>query len=144
MFIMPRPRKYRFVGTEPEVLYFKPRAIPLRDLEEVKLNLEEFEAVRLKDWKGMSQEQCAKQMKISRPTFQRVLQSARKKVADFLVNGRSLRIEGGTYVINARRFRCRKCGYAWNRERGKGRPGACPKCGSSDIRSEHKIVNNDC
>ncbi len=141
MFIMVRPRKYRFVGTEPEVLYFKPRAIPLRDLEEVKLNLEEFEAVRLKDQEGMSQEQCAKKMKISRPTFQRILQSARKKIADFLVNGKALRIEGGTCIVNARKFRCLKCGHVWNQGRGKGRPRACPKCGSDNIKSEHKIVN---
>jgi predicted DNA-binding protein (UPF0251 family)/predicted Fe-Mo cluster-binding NifX family protein len=81
----------------PEVTYFKPAGIPLRFLEEVILTVEEAEAMRLKDIENLDQEQCAKQMNISRPTFQRILYSARRKIADVILNGKAIRIEGGNF-----------------------------------------------
>lgn len=96
---MPRPVKCRRIGFIPGVNYFKPAGIPLRFLEEVSLSLEEAEAVRLKDIEDLDQEQCAEKMNISRPTFQRVLESARKKIADVLLNGKAIRIEGGNYEM---------------------------------------------
>ncbi|MBN2477773.1 DUF134 domain-containing protein [Candidatus Micrarchaeota archaeon] len=89
---MPRPRIRRFVRWNPDVVFFKPMGVPMRELLEVSLTLEEFEAIRLKDYEGLEQEEAAKKMKVSRPTFQRTLKSARKKIADFLVNGKALRI----------------------------------------------------
>jgi len=79
----------------PNVTYFKPAGIPLRALGEVRLSVEEAEAIRLKDLESLEQEQGAERMNISRPTFQRVLASARQKVADALLNGRAVRIGGG-------------------------------------------------
>jgi uncharacterized protein len=96
---MTRPKKCRRIASVPGVTYYKPAGIPLRFLEEVCISLEEAEAIRLKDSEGLEQEKCALQMNISRPTFQRVLASARKKIADALLNGKAIRIEGGDYEI---------------------------------------------
>lgn len=89
---MVRPRKKRFIKVRPNVTYFKPRAVPLSALEEVDLHLEELEAIRLKDLKGLNQEESAKRMKISIATFQRMLNSAHKKVAEALTEGKSIAI----------------------------------------------------
>ncbi|MBU1252661.1 MAG: DUF134 domain-containing protein [Nanoarchaeota archaeon] len=96
---MVRPRLCRRVRFNPSVTYFKPRGIPLRELEEVTLPVEEFEAVRLKDLEGLEQKECAKRMKISQPTFHRAILSARKKIADAIVNGKAIKIEGGNYNV---------------------------------------------
>ncbi len=103
---MSRPFKCRRVASMPGVTYFKPAGIPLRSLEEIRLSVEEAEALRLKDLEGLEQEQGAEKMNVSRPTFQRVLASARKKMADALLNGKAIRIEGGNFEIAHRRFRC--------------------------------------
>lgn len=94
---MVRPRLCRRVMFNPNVTYFKPRGIPLVDLEETILNVDEFEAVRLKDLNDLEQEECAKRMNISQPTFNRLVRGARKKIADAIVNGKAIRIEGGNY-----------------------------------------------
>ena len=98
---MARPVKCRRVAFMPGVTYFKPAGIPMRMLEEICLSVEEAEAIRLKDLEDLDQEQCAERMNISRPTFQRVLESARKKIADVLLNGKAIRIEGGNFEIQA-------------------------------------------
>ena len=103
---MPRPLKCRRVAFLPNVTYFKPAGIPLRALEEVRLSVEEVEAIRLKDLEGFEQEQAAERMNISRPTFQRVLASARRKIGEALLNGKAIRIEGGSFEMAFRTFRC--------------------------------------
>ena len=96
---MVRPRLCRKVKSNPDVNYFKPRGISLSELEEVVLHVEEFEAIRLKDLEGLEQESCANKMKISQPTFHRLIISARKKIADAIINGKAIKIEGGNYKI---------------------------------------------
>jgi predicted DNA-binding protein (UPF0251 family) len=86
----------------PEVTFFKPAGIPLRDLEQVRLTVEEAEAIRLKEIEGLEQEAGAEKMNVSRPTFQRILASARQKMADALLNGKAIRIEGGNFKITPR------------------------------------------
>jgi len=104
---MPRPVKCRRVGFIPGITFFKPAGVPLVSLEEVVLTMEESEAIRLKDFLDLDQEEAAKKMGVSQPTFNRILNSARKKIADALVNGKAIRIEGGeyTFVGPQRRFR---------------------------------------
>lgn len=97
---MSRPFKCRRVCFLPGVTYFKPVGIPLRMLAENQLTLEEMEAIRLRDLEHLEQVECARKMNISRPTFQRVLGSARQKVADSLFAGKALRIEGGNYELS--------------------------------------------
>jgi predicted DNA-binding protein (UPF0251 family) len=131
---MPNNIKLRRVSEIPGVTYFKPAGIPLRSLEEVSFSVEEAEAIRLKDMENLDQEQCAKKMNISRTTFQRVLESARKKVADALLNGKAIRIEGGNYEITMHRLRCVK-GHEWNIPVEKALQDTsitCPQCKSED------------
>jgi len=96
---MVRPRLCRRVRFNPDITYFKPRGIPLRELEEVILLVDEYEAVRLKDLEGLEQEECAKKMNVSQPTFHRLVLSSRKKIADAIINGKAIKIEGGNFRI---------------------------------------------
>jgi uncharacterized protein len=91
---MPRPCKCRQIDGTPGAVYFKPRAVPLCDLEEVELSLDEFEALRLADLEGLYQEEAAGRMGISRQTFANIVHEARRKVADVLVHGKALKIMG--------------------------------------------------
>lgn len=97
---MPRPRKFRKVRFAPGVTYFKPRAIPLHVLEEVTLSFSELEALRLCDLQGLSQDETAKRMGVSQPTLNRLLKTARQKVADALVNGKAIRIEQHAFDLH--------------------------------------------
>ena len=132
---MPRPPKCRRVAFLPNVTYFKPAGIPLRTLSEVQLSVEEAEALRLKDVEGLEQEESAQRMNISRPTFQRVLGSARSKVADALLNGKAIRIEGGNFEMAMRRFHCLS-GHYWDvpfERMISNPPEVCPDCESPNI-----------
>lgn len=93
---MPRPCRCRRIRCNPDSNYFKPRGIPLDMLEEINLTLDELEAVRLADLEGMYQEDAAKKMDVSRQTFGNIINSAHKKIADALLNGKALKIEGGS------------------------------------------------
>ena len=90
---MPRPFCKRFVGWQPGVSLFKPAGVPAGELELVILSLDEVESLRLADLQGQYQEAAADQMKISRATFARIVESARRKVADALVHGKALQIQ---------------------------------------------------
>lgn len=89
---MPRPKAKREINKFPTVTYYKPRGVPVRELEIVRLDLEEWEALRLKDVQGLSQIQAAKKMKTSQSTFQRILTSAEKKLATGIINGMAIEI----------------------------------------------------
>lgn len=125
---MARPRKPRRVSFLPGTTYFKPRGIPLRLLEEVRLSVDELEALRLSDLEGLEQEESAREMGISRQTFQRIVEEAHRKVAEGLVMGKALRIEGGDYELAPMRFHCRHCGHRWEQLLSAGTPHACPNC----------------
>jgi predicted DNA-binding protein (UPF0251 family) len=118
----------------PESSYFKPRGIPLSMLEEVILTVDEFEAIRLADLETLYQEQAAEKMQVSRQTFGRIIESARKKVAEALVKGRALKIEGGEFeMASLRKFRCYDCKHSWELPYGTGRPENCPSCKGGKI-----------
>ncbi len=133
---MPRPMKLRQVARAPWVTFFKPVGVPLNALEGVTLGFEEVEALRLKDIEELHQEECAKHMGISRATFHQILKSARNKVADAILNGKSIRVEGGSVAFPGARFRCREDGYEWSLPPGP-LPGAtsvtCPTCSGRDV-----------
>ena len=123
---MPRPRITRKVWLEPSVTYFKPAGIRMMHIEETVLSVDEFEAIRLKDYQGMDQTSAAGKMGISQPTFQRLLESARKKIADAMVNGKAIRIEGGSFRLmgqaSGRGFgRGSGRGFRGGRRMGRGR-----------------------
>jgi len=87
-----RPRKHRRICCNPSSYYFKPRGIPMIDLEEIVLDHDELESLRLADLLAYSHEQAAKEMNISRATFGRIVEAARKKVIDGILNGKAIRI----------------------------------------------------
>ncbi|GAV25536.1 hypothetical protein ciss_14690 [Carboxydothermus islandicus] len=95
---MPRPTKCRHVGYLSPVKYFKPAGIPTTELAEITLTQEEMEAIRLKDLLGLEQIEAAEKMGISRPTFHRILKTAREKIARALILGYALKIEGGSFT----------------------------------------------
>ncbi|MEO0085644.1 MAG: NifB/NifX family molybdenum-iron cluster-binding protein [candidate division WOR-3 bacterium] len=92
---MPRRKRCRWVTADPAANFFKPRGIPMAGLERVVLGLDEVEAMRLADLEGRYQEEAAAAMGVSRPTFGRIVEAARRKVADALLNGKALAIEPG-------------------------------------------------
>ena len=94
---MPRPCKRRRVRGKPGSSYFKPAGIKMTELFESVLTAEEFEAIRLKDFLGLMQKECAEKMEISQPTFHRLIIIARKKIADAIVNGKAIKIESRNY-----------------------------------------------
>jgi predicted DNA-binding protein (UPF0251 family) len=100
---MPRPFCCRRIAGCPAAPVFKPAGVPLGDLVEVVMTLDEFEAVRLADLDGRYQAEAADQMNVSRPTFGRIVESAHRKIADALVHGKALRIEGGPVEVQGRR-----------------------------------------
>ena len=132
---MGRRHLWRKVSSIPPVTYFKPAGIPLTTLSEVNLLIEEAEAIRLKDFEGLEQEECAQKMNISRTTFSRILDSARQKIADALLNGKAIRIEGGNFEMAVRRFRC-VSGHEWEvpfETMISTPPEICPTCKTPSI-----------
>jgi len=134
---MARPVKWRKIENMPTVLRFTPVDPPTSEGEN-KLKLEELEAIRLKDLAGLEQADCAVQMGVSRPTFQRILLTARSKVADSLVNGKPIQIEGGHYTRSICPIRCLNCGREWQEslekiESDENAASECPRCHSDHL-----------
>lgn len=127
---MPRPPKKRTVECLPSCNYFKPPGVPLSELDEVNLSIDELEALRLKDRMGLDHEACAERMQVSRPTFHRILKSAHGKVARALTEGAAIRIEGGSYRLMGRHH-CQECGQVWQDD-GTSEP-VCPECESESV-----------
>ncbi|MCL6500415.1 MAG: DUF134 domain-containing protein [Candidatus Pacearchaeota archaeon] len=138
---MPRLRRMRRIARMPGVSHFAPIGGPAF-AEEIILTLDEFEAIRLKDFEGKEQEEAAKEMNISQPTFHRLILGARKKVADALVNNKVIRIKGGAYEVVAptKAMPAGGAGGGFGRglgrglRRGVGQEGmcVCPKCGNKE------------
>jgi predicted DNA-binding protein (UPF0251 family) len=130
---MPRKKRQRAVQRIPTVPIYKPAGVPAKELEEIFITVDEFEAIRLADFKGLNQREASKIMKISQPTFNRVLSSARSKIAMGIVQGLVLRFEGGRYVLTDTGviLECRECGSELSDVADDER---CPECGSSQVR----------
>jgi predicted DNA-binding protein (UPF0251 family) len=115
----------------PQVTYYKPRGVPLRMLQCVELTVDELEAIRLADAEHLYQEEAAQRMNVSRPTFGRILDAAHAKVADALVKGKALSIQGGPVEIagpppccsKGGPMRRRRCGRRGRRHRHGEDPG---------------------
>lgn len=136
---MARPKKWRKIEFIPAVQFFVPSETDVPGIPENILKIEEVEAIRLKDLEGLEQEECAAKMEVSRPTFQRILISAREKIANSLIYGRTLHIEGGDFTRNICPVKCMDCGREWaesfeNFKSIKNGKYTCPHCGS------HKVV----
>ncbi len=96
-----RPKKYRIVRLDPKIAQFSPRGRPGRP-DEIDLSMDEFEAIRLTDHMGLPQKKACQSMRISQQTFSRILNRARRNIAHGLVNGNTIKIQGGHYVISSK------------------------------------------
>ncbi|HMK54381.1 MAG TPA: DUF134 domain-containing protein [Methanobacteriaceae archaeon] len=138
---MPRPRRSGRILGKPRFRCFKPEGgVDPEKLEPIEITLEELEALRLKDYHKIQQKNAAEIMDISQPTFNRILNSARGKVARSLVEGKIIQITGGNYIMGAIKYKCGKCGFEWQNPKKEYQE--CPDCGSSDIKlfeDEEKI-----
>ena len=129
---MSRPVKPRIISFMPQNKYFIPACKLKCGQEVVILKLEELEAIRLKDIEKLTQEECALQMKVSRQTFQLIIDNARKKIAYALVQGKAISIEGGNYTFNVCKYKCKKCEYIFDKPYEKEIK-KCPQCSSSEL-----------
>ena len=126
---MGRHKQCRRIAGLPAFTVLKPAGVPGRSLPEVVMEVDEFEALRLSDYDGLYQATAAERMGVSRATFGRILETARKKMARTLIEGCMLRIEGGAVVMpTTRAFACNTCGHTWKVPYGTGRPNGCPSC----------------
>jgi predicted DNA-binding protein (UPF0251 family) len=124
---MPRPPCCRRVSGRPASSVFKPAGIPTRMLEEIVMALDEFESIRLADFEGLYQEEAAGRMNVSRPTFGRIIESAHRKVAEAIIRGKALKIEGGPVLAEPIGvLRCPACSHMWEGAAASGTD--CPQC----------------
>ncbi|MGZ3579082.1 MAG: DUF134 domain-containing protein [Syntrophales bacterium] len=131
---MVRPKCCRRISGKPARKVFKPVGVPLAALQEIVLSMDEFEAIRLADLEGLYQEEAAESMNVSRQTFGRIIETARRKVAQVLTDGIALRIEGAEIEMPEKRmFKCNQCQHVWGLAYGTGRPEECPKCQARSI-----------
>lgn len=119
---------------EPHVSVFKPAGIPAKDLEEILVTIDEYEAIRMADFEGLSQRDASAAMQVSQPTFNRILSSARSKIAKSLVLGSVLRIEGGRYLLadGTGVLECLDCGATV--DMSSDNKSVCSECGSMRLR----------
>jgi predicted DNA-binding protein (UPF0251 family) len=115
------------------------------ELDEVRLTVDEREAIRLSDLIGLSHEEAGHRMGVSRATFGRIIQRARKAIADAIINGKAINVEGGKYKLieTPRIFNCLDCEYQWEEPCGSGRPHRCPQCESKDFQRENSLENKE-
>jgi predicted DNA-binding protein (UPF0251 family) len=129
---MPRSEINRIVHEPPLFSEFKPVGVRGSELEKITLSLDEFEAVRLADSMGLSHVEAADEMEISRPTFTRLIEKARKKIADFMISGGLLTIDGGSVHFRNNILKCKSCGHLFKTtfvETIK----VCPECNSDKL-----------
>jgi predicted DNA-binding protein (UPF0251 family) len=106
---MPNRRRFRRINGPPMMEGYKPFGVPMRELESVVMSLEEYESLRLADYENLTQEEAARKMNISRPTFTRLYDKARKNVAKAFVEGKAILIRGGTFISGDYWYRCNNC-----------------------------------
>lgn len=130
---MVRPKRFRQILQEPQIRCFKPDSNEnISPNKQIKITLDEFESIRLRDYQGHKQREAAKLMEISQPTFHRIINSGRKKIAKALIEGKIIKIKGG--ILLANKYRCKKCGFEWSSPEKEYEK--CPDCQSEDI---HKL-----
>lgn len=131
---MSRIKKQKMVMSPPIFSLFKPAGVKSGELERLSLSLDEFESIRLADYLQMDHADAAIEMEISRSTFSRLIEKARKKMALLLIEGKELCIEGGNVHFRKNRIRCISCGYIFNSSMETSYED-CPECGSTDIQN---------
>lgn len=131
----PRLKVIRRVSNPPVIKGFKPYGLEseAQQLEPVNLFYEEYEAIRLSDYKRLNHHQAAVMMGISRPTFTRIYASALQKIAKAFVQGRQISIEGGKVYFDNNWYHCKKCNCYFNNPEKEKTLYNCPLCGSYQV-----------
>ena len=129
---MARPKKNRNVYSPPSFSNFKPVGLRNADLQHVSLTLDEYEALRLADYDGLEHNEAAEKMQISRPTFTRLITKTRRKISEFIVEGKGLLLEGGSVHFAHNMIRCLDCGLRYKTPLSK-KNYVCPKCDSENF-----------
>ncbi|MBT3302341.1 MAG: DUF134 domain-containing protein [Bacteroidetes bacterium] len=132
---MSRPKHKRKINGPPMMEGFKPFGIPMKDLEPVILLFEEYESIRLSDYLNYTHEESAIKMNISRPTFTRIYEKARKQIAKSFIEGKALLFEGGNYETDDFWYRCNSC---FQLSISQDKNNACNYCNSDDVRQLNK------
>lgn len=135
---MVRPRLRRRVQGEFGATFFKPAGIPVRGLETINLTFDELEAIRLTDLEGLYQADAAEQMNVSRQTLGNIVNSAHKKIAEALIKGRAIKIEGGTVEYMQNLYYCPVCKTTFPANDDEE---SCPDCKSDQIEPVEKPGN---
>jgi uncharacterized protein len=129
---MARSKMQKIVHQPPLFTAFKPIGVMKSSLQSLPMTLDEYEAIRLADYMGMDHAEAAEEMEISRSTFSRLVEQARKKTARFLVEGKELYIEGGNVHFRGNIIRCQDCGHMFNIKIGAPISN-CPECESGNL-----------
>ncbi len=129
---MARPKTHRLIHTPPLYKGFKPIGVMGRDLVTLEMSLDEYEAIRLADYEGLSQEEAAVEMEISRSTFARLIESARRKSSQFLIQGKRLVIGGGPVHFRENLLQCHDCHRIFPLSMGET-INSCSSCGSTNL-----------
>jgi predicted DNA-binding protein (UPF0251 family) len=130
--LMSRPRRFRRILEEPQIRCFKPEKENMNSLEPIKITIDEFEAIRLRDYHDIQQKRSAEIMGVSQPTFHRILTSARKKISKALIDGNTIIIVGEDYITDKKRYKCNICGFEWLSQEKEYEK--CPDCQSENIK----------
>ncbi len=129
---MSRPKNNRIVHEPPIFTEFKPARVPGKSLVQIQYTLDEFEAMRLADFMGLSHEEAANEMEISRSTFSRLIEKSRKKIAEFIIQGKMLTIDGGNIHFRRNIIQCCNCGHMF--KTSMDTPVThCPECNSNNL-----------
>ena len=129
---MARPQNNRIVNNPPLFNEFKPVGVAGRELNKIYISLDEYEAIRLADKLGLSHLDASKEMNVSRSTFSRLVEGARKKIAEFIISGKMLTIEGGNIHFTNNIIKCYDCGYMFNIKIDE-HFSECPECKSNNL-----------
>ena len=139
---MPRPRRFRKISDEPQIRCFKPEREDVDSIDPIEILIDEFEAIRLRDYHDIQQKRSAEIMGVSQPTFHRILTSARKKIAKALIDGKTIVIIGASHIT---KYECNECGFEWKHPRKEYEK--CPDCASTNIHivedEEHSPYSED-
>lgn len=139
---MPRPKRWRKVSNPPKISGFKPYGLNSEDsnAEPIFLRFEEYEAVRLCDYEGMNHHEASLVMGVSRPTLTRIYATARQKIAEALVQGKQINIEGGKIYFDSEWYHCHQCGSYFNHPNKLEPLNECPLCHSTNFERMETMV----
>jgi predicted DNA-binding protein (UPF0251 family) len=136
--VSPRPKRFRKLGKPPKLKGFKPMGVPLSMSESISIQYEEYEALRLADYEGFSHQQAAEKMGVSRPTFTRIYEKVRQKLARAFTEGRPMIIEGGDVEFDKQWYRCEECNNVFHVPQDQ--EPICTSCKSENVEHLNESV----